>query len=65
MSSPQNKNPEGLSRPAPQMTVCPAPQVPTYEVKTLFGTSKEILIRHASEVYRLRITRQNKLILTK
>lgn len=36
-----------------------------YDSRQLFGTGKEVLIRHAGEVYRLRMTRQNKLILTK
>lgn len=36
-----------------------------YESGHLFHASKEILIRHAGGVYRLRVTRQNKLILTK
>ncbi|MBL6986905.1 MAG: hemin uptake protein HemP [Methylobacter sp.] len=31
----------------------------------LFNTTSEIVIEHAGEEYRLRLTRQNKLILTK
>ncbi len=31
----------------------------------LFGAAQEILIEHAGQEYRLRITRQDKLILTK
>ncbi|BBL34365.1 hypothetical protein Nstercoris_00596 [Nitrosomonas stercoris] len=31
----------------------------------LFGNSNEILIQHRNEQYRLRLTRNNKLILTK
>jgi len=31
----------------------------------LFDGSRELIIRHGSEEYRLRITRANKLILTK
>jgi len=31
----------------------------------LFDGRQELFIEHASQVYRLRITRQNKLILTK
>lgn len=31
----------------------------------LFGDAREILIEHAGQEYRLRITRQGKLILTK
>ncbi len=41
------------------------PPTPVYEGGQLFGAGKEILIRHAGELYRLRITRLNKLILTK
>ncbi|MEW5756274.1 MAG: hemin uptake protein HemP [Pseudomonadota bacterium] len=39
--------------------------LPQYESNLLFGAGKEIVIRHAGELYRLRVTRQNKLILTK
>ncbi len=31
----------------------------------LFGTAQEVIIEHAGEEYRLRLTRQGKLILTK
>ena len=31
----------------------------------LFGSAREILIEHAGEYYRLRLTRQGKLLLTK
>ena len=31
----------------------------------LFGTAREVVIEHAGEEYRLRLTRQGKLILTK
>jgi hemin uptake protein HemP len=31
----------------------------------LFGTKREVIIRHGQEEYRLRITRADKLILTK
>lgn len=39
--------------------------LPVYESGQLFESGKEILIRHGGELYRLRLTRQNKLILTK
>ena len=39
--------------------------VPVYESGQIFVTGKEVIIRHAGELYRLRVTRQNKLILTK
>lgn len=31
----------------------------------LFGTGREVVIEHAGQEYRLRLTRQDKLILTK
>lgn len=37
----------------------------SYDSRELFAVGKEVLIHHAGEVYRLRVTRQNKLILTK
>lgn len=36
-----------------------------YESRHLLGEDKEIFIRHAGKIYRLRMTQQNKLILTK
>ena len=36
-----------------------------YDTVALFGGRQEILIQHGDQVYRLRITRQGKLILTK
>ena len=33
--------------------------------RELFGETREIIIAHGSDVYRLRLTAQNKLILTK
>ena len=46
------------------------PQLPPSELKRLsseelIGPAREVLIRHAGCDYRLRITRQGKLILTK
>jgi hemin uptake protein HemP len=42
-----------------------APARPVLTTAALFGGRREILIRHGAEEYRLRITRANKLILTK
>ncbi len=39
--------------------------IPAVSAEFLFGGAKEILIRHLGEDYRLRITRHDKLILTK
>jgi hemin uptake protein HemP len=36
-----------------------------FDSRELFKSRQEVLIEHAGQVYRLRITRQNKLILTK
>lgn len=48
----------------------PAPAAPARELRRvssdeLIGPAREVLIRHAGCDYRLRITRQGKLILTK
>jgi len=37
----------------------------TYSTASLFGGAREIEIEHNGEIYRLRITRQGKLILNK
>lgn len=38
---------------------------PSLDSGTLFAGNSEIVIAHGAELYRLRLTRQNKLILTK
>jgi hemin uptake protein HemP len=43
----------------------PAPETREYDSAELLHGAKEILIRHAGEVYRLRLTRNDKLILQK
>ncbi|WP_431282759.1 hemin uptake protein HemP [Humitalea sp. 24SJ18S-53] len=43
----------------------PHPPLPVLEASTLFAESREVLIRHREESYRLRLTSSNKLILTK
>jgi hemin uptake protein HemP len=40
-------------------------QVPVFDTKQLFGDSREIRLHHCSEEYRLILTKNNKLILTK
>ncbi|WP_319413153.1 hemin uptake protein HemP [uncultured Cohaesibacter sp.] len=40
-------------------------QLPLVDSEILFGDSREIQISHRGEIYRLRITAQQKLILTK
>jgi hemin uptake protein HemP len=36
-----------------------------FDSRDIFQTSREVIISHGDEVYRLRLTAQNKLILTK
>jgi len=43
----------------------PPPDVSVVDSVNLFAGRKEVEIRHAGEVYRLRITRNGKLILNK
>jgi hemin uptake protein HemP len=38
---------------------------PRLQSTELFGAGREVIIEHAGEEYRLRLTRQGKLILTK
>lgn len=42
-----------------------APNIPQWQSEQLLRGSKEVLIHHGEEVYRLRLTRQGKLILYK
>lgn len=41
------------------------PELPTLESTRLFAVGREVRIRHCGEEYRLRLTSNNKLILTK
>jgi hemin uptake protein HemP len=43
----------------------PAPPLPVIDVITLLGEGKEAILLHNGEPYRLRVTANNKLILTK
>jgi len=55
-------SPEG----APSGAGAPAPRdCPILRSRDLFRSRREVLIVHRDEVYRLRITRADKLILTK
>jgi hemin uptake protein HemP len=55
--------------PQPSAELAPAETVatrrPVLSSAALFGGQREIVIRHGREEYRLRITKANKLILTK
>lgn len=58
------RNPQFASRPSPS----PAPATihdPAVDSQRLLQGRNEVLIRHGNEVYRLRHTRNDKLILTK
>ncbi len=48
---------------APRPT--PAEPTPTFSTSRLFGSAPIVFIDHAGQRYTLRITRENKLILTK
>lgn len=43
----------------------PSPALPTLDSRVLLNGGREVLIRHGDECYRLRHTRNDKLILTK
>ena len=43
----------------------PAEPLPAYDTEALFAGKREILIRHAGADYRMKITKQGKLILNK
>jgi len=61
----------GMSQPEPLSTSsAPAPQRPPADARqldsrSLFGAARELLIQHNGALYRLRLTRAGKLILTK
>lgn len=52
--------PSALTPPAPS-----TPMPPALDSQHLFAKTKEILIEHHGELYRLRLTRNDKIILTK
>ena len=60
-----------MPQPEPHSTSpSPAPQRPPADARqldsqSLFGAARELLIRHNGALYRLRMTRAGKLILTK
>jgi len=43
----------------------PPPRPPIVRTDELFGTRREVIIKHGEKEYRLRVTRSDKLILTK
>ena len=54
-----------MSESADARGAAPPPRPPVVRTEQLFGTRREIIIKHGEEEYRLRITRTDKLILTK
>ncbi|OJT96523.1 MAG: hypothetical protein BGN82_10500 [Alphaproteobacteria bacterium 65-7] len=50
---------------APERSVRPAPPVPRVAVEALMGGGREAVLLHDGIAYRLRLTRNGKLILTK
>ena len=48
-----------------QNRVCRTRQVPVFDAQELLGESCEVRLRHCRQEYRLMLTRNNKLILTK
>ena len=56
---------EHASKPRPFQGPARAGPPPFVDSAALFGERKELAIRHAGETYRLRITKNGKLILTK
>jgi hemin uptake protein HemP len=54
-----------MSGPEPARHAEPASRPPVVSSEQLFGAAREVIIKHGEEEYRLRITRTDKLILTK
>jgi hemin uptake protein HemP len=54
-----------MSASEPSRYVEPTSRRPIVRSEQLFGVAREIIIKHGDEEYRLRITRADKLILTK
>jgi hemin uptake protein HemP len=61
--SKEEKNPNEISAAAPARSI--PMRENRVESRDLFVATKEILIQHGGDTYRLRLTGQNKLILTK
>ena len=64
--TPQNKAlAERLVSPPKRTGTPDQPGLPRIEISTLLGDSREVILLHNGEAYRLRVTANNKLILTK
>lgn len=66
MSRPADDDAQDANRPGPERaSLVQSGPPPLFDSTALFGRQTEIGIAHAGEVYRLRITRQGKLVLNK
>lgn len=54
-----------MTAPGDTKRVEPDPAASVIRSEQLFGARREIIIKHGEDAYRLRITKANKLILTK
>lgn len=57
--------PGGIAGAAPAATADGKPPRARIDSQTLFAAGREVVIAHGGALYRLQLTRQNKLILTK
>ncbi|OCW56962.1 hemin uptake protein HemP [Hoeflea olei] len=62
--TPEHAKPS-LAAPPVSAETAHAPQLPVFDTRNLFGAASEIGIVHQGSLYRLKITRQGKLILNK
>ena len=61
----ENSNKKKIRYSDNQSDVSQSRQVPVFDTQQLFGESREVRINHCDEEYRLILTKNNKLILTK
>ncbi len=59
------ESPSPRSQSMPQTAASPRPAERRIDSATLLGPGRELLIEHRQQIYRLRLTAQDKLILTK
>ena len=65
MSRPETSQGQALERRAPGERPPAVQAMRTIDSQSLFGAAQQVLIAHQGETYKLQITRQGKLILTK
>jgi len=58
-------DPQSGSRPGRDIGERLGPAIPVVDSRDLLKGGNELVIRHAGDTYRLRLTRQNRLILNK